>query len=146
MVANTAQYIDSKDAYFKFNSQDMSTHVVGHHIKLEYKLNDITAYGSVGFRGAPSLDISTISMDLLFNQVATTGTQTVLGAAWYAQVAGTKVIYAFELGPAGSVAGNTKYSGNAWVHVFEEIGKVGEAQLVHAEFKVDNGVTVGQYS
>ena len=138
MAANTAQYIDSKDMYFLFNSQDVSSHCVSVDIPLSWKANDITAFGSAGSRVAASIFDTEFTAEFMFNQVATTGTQTIVGAAWYAKTA-----YAFNLSPAGVVAGNTKYTGNAFVTDYHVKAKMGDTIMVTATFKTDNGVVVG---
>ena len=140
MTVNLASYIDSKDIYVKFNGANISASVVGSSFCSEWKINEVTTYGSVGARYAPSIDISTFTLDLLFNQTTTTGTQTVVGAAHIA-----KSLCPFEVGPAGTGSGNANISGNAWVPKYDIIGKAGSAQMVKAEFKVDNGVTVTTY-
>ena len=145
MTANVAQYIDSKDIVFKLNNGssliDISANITGHSFPSEWKTSEITVYGSVGMQYAPSIDATTFTLDLLFNQATTSGTQTVVGAMHAA-----KAMRAFEFYPAGTATGNTKISGNCWCPKYEIVGKVGTAQLIKAEFKVDNGVTYGTAS
>jgi hypothetical protein len=141
MAANTNQYVDAKDAYLKFNSQDISSHVISCDFPASWKSNDITTFGSLGHRVGPGIFDTKFTAELLLNQVATTGSQTVVGAAWYAKTA-----YAFEFGPFGSGSGNLKISGNAFVVKYTIKAKMGDTIMVTAEFEVDNGVTVGTYS
>ena len=140
MTANVAIYVDSRDFYLKYNSSDVSANVRDHSVPAEWKYNDITTYGSLGMRYGKSIDVTTFTVTFLFNQVATTGTQTVVGAAWYA---GT--LAPFEMGPAGTASSNTKVTGNAYCTKYELIGKAGDAQTVKAEFKVDNALTFATY-
>jgi len=141
MAANTSQYVDSKDAYLKFNSQDISSHVISVDFPASWKSNDVTTFGSTGHRVGAGIFDTKFTAEMLLNQVATTGSQTVVGAAWYAKTA-----YAFEFSPFGNTSGNLKISGNAFVTKYHIKAKMGDTLLVDAEFEVDNGVTFGTVS
>ena len=147
MTANTAIYVDSKDFVFKLNDgstlQDLSADIVSHDFTSKIKLNDITTYGKTGTIHGASLEDSTFTITFLWNQVATTGSHTVVGKIHNGQKVkqATYGAVAFEADPAGTVAGNTKITGSCWVGEYKLIGKVGDRQTVEVPFTVDGDLT-----
>ena len=141
----TSTFFDSKVSVFKLNdvstAQDISANIVNLDFTNAFKINDVTTYGSTGVKSALSIDESKFSMDLIFNQVTTTGSQTVVGAMWYA-----KATRAFEYYPVGTTSGNLKISGNCQCTNYQITGKVGDSIRVKADFVVNNGVTFGTAS
>lgn len=148
-IDNTALAFDSRVSIFKLNDgstiRDISNSVTGVTFPATWKANDITTYGKVGVVYKPSLDDSKFTLDMIWNQVANTGSQNVVGSMHYAQgpVGNTTNTRAFEYYPAGATAGNLNITGNCWCPHYEIIGKVGNALAVRAELLVDNGVTFG---
>lgn len=143
---------DSRVSIFKLNDgtalRDISNSISSATFPATWKLNDVTTYGSVGFRGKPSLDDTKFTLDMIWNQVTNVGTQPAVGAGHYAQgpVGNTANARAFEYYPAGTTSGNLNISGNCWCPHYEITGKVGNAIAVRAEFVVENGVTFGSAS
>ena len=105
----------------------------------QFKVNDLTTFGSKGERPGPSIFIVHFSVEFLFNMVTSVGVHTVLNAIW----AG-KLLRAFEYYPAGQTAGNAKIYGNAYLPIYEITSRVGDYVTAHAEFHADNGVTSGE--
>jgi hypothetical protein len=128
---------DPKNSVFKFNSVDISGNILSLEFTPSYKDVEITKYGDSGFRGSPGIEDCKISLDLLFNQLTTTGTQTVIGAAYAARTQA-----AFEYYPAGTTSGNTKVSGTGRVTGYRVTGSVGGKVRVAAEITVDDGAGV----
>jgi hypothetical protein len=138
MTAITTQSIDSYNSALSVNSQDITPAIIKVSFPSTWIANDITAFGSTGRRYGKGIDETTFTIDAMFNQVATTGSYTVLEALH----AGT-VIATFSFYPAGSGASNAKISGNLWVHKFEVVSQVGTFVRINAECLVDNGVSYG---
>jgi hypothetical protein len=100
--------------------------------------NDVTAFGSVGRRYNPGIDETKFTVEMMFNQVANTGSHTVVGAVHSAK---TTVPFAFY--PATTGTGNLKISGNCSIPKYEITSQVGSFVKVVAECWVDNGLTYG---
>lgn len=143
LVADQDTYFDGEVSVFKLNDgsslQDISAYVKElRGLPGQYKMNDITTWGSAGERPGPSIRVDHFTMELLFNMVTSTGVHTVLSSLHT-----TKAKRAFEFYPAGTTSGNAKISGSAYLPIYEITSRVGDVVMVHAEFHVDNGVTVG---
>lgn len=138
----TSVKFDARLSILKINDgsslQDVSAHVANVDFGNKFKVNDMTTYGSVGTKPALGLDDSEFTVDFVWNQVTTTGVQTVVGAMYAA-----KATRAFEYYPAGIVAGNLKLSGNCVCVEYPLAGKVEDAVRVRVRFTVHNGVTFG---
>jgi hypothetical protein len=143
MVADTNQFFDSRVSVFKMNDgsdlRDMSSHIKRMRgLPGQIKMNDVTAFGSVGERPGPSIYIAHFTVLFMFNMVATTGVWTVLAGMY-----SSKALRAFEYYPAGTTTGNPKFSGNCYMANAPIEGQAGEYVTLECEFWVDNGVTVG---
>jgi hypothetical protein len=143
MVADQNTFFDAKVTVFKLNDgstlQDMSAYIKSSRgLPGQFKVNDVTTYGSVGERPGPSIYIVHFSIEFLFNQVTTTGVHTILTTIFT-----TKVARAFEYYPSGTTVGNPKFSGSAYLPVYEVVSQVGDYVQAHAEFHCDNGITIG---
>lgn len=138
----TSISFDARLSVFKLNDgsslQDISAYIGNMDFGAKFKVNDLTTYGSVGSKPKPGLDDSDFTVDLVWNQVTTTGVQTVVGAMFAA-----KASRSFEYYPAGVTAGNVKLSGTCVCTDFPVSGKVEDVVRVKAQFKVYNGVTWG---
>jgi hypothetical protein len=144
LVADQTNYFDSEKSVFKVNDgsslRDLSPYVKElRGLPGQFKVNDITTFGSVGERPGPSIYVNHFTVEFLFNMVTSVGVHTVL-----ATMHSAKALRAFEFYPAGSgTTGNAKFSGSAYCPVYEIVSRVGDYVQVHAEFHVDNGVTIG---
>lgn len=143
MAADQDGYFDPAVSVFKLNDgsqlRDLSAYINElRGLPGQTKMNDKTTFGSVGERPAPSIKIVHFTLELLFNMVTSVGTHTVLEAMW-----DDKALRAYEYYPAGETSGNAKFSGSAYLPIYEITGRVGNIIMVHAEFHSDNGVTIG---
>ncbi len=143
MVADvTSIKFDAKSSIFKLNDgsqlRDISPYIANIVFSNRFKKFETNTYGSLGVRPNLSLDETTFTIDMVFNQVTTVGTHTVVGAMYAA-----KATRAFEYYPAGVDAGNLKLSGNCKCTTYPLEGQVEDAVRIKAEFSVDNGVTFG---
>jgi hypothetical protein len=141
MTASQTFYTDSGLVVFKLNDgsslQDISSNIVSARFPFKWTVNDISTFGSTGVRHGLSIEDSTFSMVLIFNQITTTGSHTVVGAAWYA-----KALRAFELYPAGSSgSGNLKITGNCYVTEYEPVPVTKKHIEINATFVIDNAST-----
>jgi len=138
MTAITTQSIDSYNSALSVNSQDISAALIKITFPSTWIANDITAFGSTGRRYGKGIDETKFTIEAMFNQVATTGSYTVLEAA---HAGSTAVTFSFY--PAGTSSGNAKISGNCWVQKLEYVAQVGNYVRINADCFVDNGVTYG---
>jgi len=143
MVADQDTYFDTEVSVLKLNDgtqlQTLSAYVKElRGLPGQFKMNDITTFGSVGERPGPSIFVVHFSIEFLFNMITDVGTHTVLNAMWV-----NKALRAFEYYPGGATAGNSKISGNVYLPIYEITSRVGDYIATHAEFHADNGVTSG---
>jgi hypothetical protein len=143
MAADQNVFFDAKVTVFKLHDgsqlRDLSAYIKeSRGLPGQYKVNDVTTYGSTGERPGPSIFVSHFSVEFLFNQITSIGVHTVLSTIFTAQA-----LRAFEYYPAGATTGNPKFSGSAYMPVYEVTSVVGDVVTVHAEFQVDNAITVG---
>ena len=138
MPAITTQSIDSSLSALVLNSVDVSTDIIKTTFPSKWINNDITTFGSVGRRYNPGIDETKFTIEFLFNQVAVSGSQTVIGAVHAAK---TTVPFAFY--PAGNTSGQTKISGNCSIPEYEITAQTGTFVKATATIYVDNGVTFG---
>lgn len=143
MVADQNVFFDAKVSVFTLSDgsseRDLSAYIKElRGLPGQFKVNDVTAFGSEGERPGPSIFVVHFSVEFLFNMITTTGVWTVLNGMWSA-----KALRAFTWKPAGSTTGNAKITGSAYLPVLEITSRVGDFVSVHAEFHADNGVTIG---
>ncbi len=138
MTAIVTQAIDSYNASLSVNNQDVSAAVQKVSFPSKWIANDVTAFGSTGRQYFPGIDETKFIVEFMFNQVATTGSHTVVGAAHSGKL---KVAFIFYPSTTGS--GNTKFSGNCYIPVYEVTSNVGEIVKIRAEFWVDGGLSIG---
>jgi len=143
MAADQDTYFDAEVSVFKLNDgselRDLSAYIKElRGLPGQYKVNDVTTFGSSGERPGPSIFVVHFSAEFLFNMVTDVGTHTVLAGHWE-----NKALRAFEYYPAGETAGNAKFSGSAYLPIYEITSRVGDYIAIHAEFHADNGVTIG---
>jgi len=143
MVADQNVFFDAKVSIFKLTDasvlRDMSAYVkkvAG--LPGQYKVNDVTTFGSVGERPGPSIFVVHFTVDFLFNMVTDVGVHTVLST-----MHSGKALRAFEWYPAGTTTGNAKIYGSAYLPIYEITSDVGNYITAHAEFHADNGITQG---
>ena len=143
MVADQDTFFDAKVTVFKINDgsqlRDLSAYIKeSRGLPGQFKMNDITTYGSVGERPGPSIFVVHFSVEFVFNMVTSVGVHSVLSA-----IHSGKALRAFEYYPAGTTTGNPKFSGSVYLPVYEITSRVGDYVTAHAEFHADNGIDQG---
>ena len=97
-------------------------------------LSDVTTFGSIGHRFKSSLQNAEFSIDVLYSEDGTYGTNLVFG---YLRTSVSTS--AFQYWPNGTTGGCIY--GNLWVDDYAAVSKVGDAVKATIHCKVDNGVT-----
>lgn len=143
MVADQDTYFDAEVSVFKLNDGSQLRALTPYVKELrglpgQFKVNDITTYGSVGERPGPSIFVVHFTVEFLFNMVTDVGTHTVLSGMF-----SNKALRAFEWYPAGETVGNAKLYGSVYLPIYEIASRVGDYIATHAEFHADNGITIG---
>jgi hypothetical protein len=105
------------------------------------KLNDVTTFGSVGDRWGRGIQTNTINLDVIYNEDADIGSDTVFGDLFTDTTA-----RAFEYYPSGVGTGHTKYNGDCFLENYDIAGKMGSHIIAKVVLKADNGVTRGTAS
>ena len=136
MTAIVTQSVDVQSCDLSINSVDISPDVIKVTFPSTWINNDITSFGSVGRRYGPGIDETKFTVEMMFNQVVTTGSHTVVGAVHAAKTTVPFIFY-----PVTSGSGNTKIMGNCSIPKYEITAQVGTFVKVVAECWVDNGVT-----
>lgn len=98
------------------------------------ELNEATTLNQSGRKWHPTLQNVPFTLELVYSEDASVGTDTVLGPLRTYTSA-----VAFEYYPAGATG--VKYSGNAWVRNYQVTTRVGTLVLARCELQVDGTVT-----
>ena len=141
MTAITTRSIDVQSCSLSINGVDVSDNVIKVTFPSSWINNDVTAFGSVGRRYNAGIDETKFTVEMMFNQVATTGSHTVVGAVHTAKTTVPFVFY-----PATTGTGNLAISGNISIPKYDITSQVGSIVKVTAECWVDNGITWGTAS
>jgi hypothetical protein len=136
MTAIVTQSIDGQLSGLEINNVVVSPHVTKLTFPSKWVDYDITAFGSVGRRYGPSIDETKFTIEMLWNQVATNGTHTVVG-----NVHNAKTTVSFAFFPAGNSNGQTKINGLCSIPEYEITSQVGNYVKAVVVAYVDNGVT-----
>lgn len=116
-------------------SQDISSYITsidGLPGKRDY--SDVAVLGSVGHQWFPSLENAEFTIDVLYSEDATNGSDTVLGPMRTASTT-----RAFVFWPSTTTGKN--YAGNCWLDDYSITSRVGSIVSARVHCKVDNGVT-----
>ena len=105
------------------------------------ELAEATTLNSSGREWYPTLENATITLELLWSDDASVGSDTVLGPLRTHSAA-----VAFDYGPEGKANGDIKYSGNAWVRDYRILSRVGDLVKSRCELQVDGTVSRTTYS
>lgn len=139
-------FFDSNSAVFQITDtggtlRDISAYIIAiNGLPGPRELNDVTALGDTGRKWFPTLQDVTITLELLYDDTATTGPEVILGPLRTHTAA-----VAFDYGPKGKTATFLKYSGTCWVRDFEITTQVGRQVMSRLELKVQGVVTRGTY-
>jgi hypothetical protein len=136
MATIVTQSIDGQLSGLEINNVVVSPSVQKLTFPGKWINNDVTAFGSVGRRYAPGIDETKFTIELLWNQVATNGSQTVVG-----NVFNSKNTVAFSFFPAGNSNGQLKINGLCSIPEYDITAQVGTYVKAVAVCYVDNGVT-----
>lgn len=98
------------------------------------ELNDATTLNRTGRYWHPSLENVTITLELMYSEDASVGTDTVLGPLRTHTAA-----VAFEYWPHGATG--KKYSGNAWVRDYRVVTRVGNIVTARCDLNVQGAIT-----
>lgn len=137
---------DSKETYFAIDDtgstlRDMTAYIVSvDGLPGPRELNDATVLGNAGRSWHPTLEAGTITLELMWDETATTGPDAVFGPLRTHTAA-----VDFEYGPMGSTAGYIKYSGTCWVRNYQITSRVGSLVTARAELNVNGQVTRGTF-
>lgn len=139
-MANSA----GKDSGFKIDDsdgtlQDISTYVKDISFPQTAETHDTTGMGAAARTFIVGLKTSTLSISGIWNDTATTGSDTVLSGI-VGTAAGT-----FNYGPGGTATGDVKYSGECICTSYEESSSLDDAVAFSAEFQVTGAVTRGTF-
>lgn len=104
-------------------------------------LSEVTAFGDAGERFIRGLQGLQFTATGNFNSTATTGTATVLNGIRLSEVTSS-----FEFGPEGNDTGDVKYSGECWLESFTIDVAVADKVPFSAQFRLDDGLTVGTFA
>jgi hypothetical protein len=114
---------DANLTVFKINDgtlRDISDNIVSITPSFSRTMNPVTTYGNTHEQVAPGLLITSFAIELIYNEDASTGTDTVLGA-----LLEDTTVRAYEYYPRGT--GGKKYDGNCYVENYQPISRVGNA-------------------
>ena len=88
MTAITTRSIDVQSCSLSINGVDVSDNVIKVTFPSSWINNDVTAFGSVGRRYNAGIDETKFTVEMMFNQVATTGTIRVSQSACFRSCSG----------------------------------------------------------
>jgi len=140
------QPFDSQQSVFQITDtgatlRDISAYITGiDGLPGRRELAEATILASTGRQWYPIVQSATITLELLWSDDASVGSDTVLGPLRTHDAA-----VAFDYGPEGKSGGDIKYSGNLWVDEFTNVSRVGDLIKSRCVLQVDNGITRGTY-
>ncbi len=105
------------------------------------ELIDVTAFGDSGHKSIAGLENVVITLEMMWTELATTGSDTIFGP-----LSRHTAATAWDCGPSGKTTGKIKYSGTCWVRNYEITGRVGAILTARAELQVEGVVTRGTYA
>lgn len=130
-----------KDSVITIATQNISPYVKTVDFNRSQDANDTTTKGAEGRTYRPGLTDGEIRLTGLWDDSATTGSQTVLQALLDSESNTT-----FEYGPEGNASGAVKYSGSCCLTQYDESSPVDDMVAFAATLKISGAVTVGTYS
>ena len=125
---------DSLLSVFKLNDgstlQDISPDIVGITPHFASHIHDATALGATHERPYVGMDLTSLDLELVYNEDALVGTDTILAAL----LEQTDAV-AYEYYPRGIGTGNTKFSGTCFIENYQPITRVGSLVLATATLR-----------
>jgi hypothetical protein len=115
---------NSLDSILKLNDgsqlRDISPNIVSITPHFGSQIHDATALGAVHERPYVGMDLTSLDLELVYNEDASVGTDTVLAALLEDETA-----RAYEYYPRGTGAGKTKFYGTGFVENYQPLTRVG---------------------
>jgi len=105
------------------------------------ELAEATTLGDTGRMFYPILENAVITLELLWSDDGSIGSDTVLGPLRTHTAA-----VAFDYGPEGKAQGDIKYSGDAWVRDYRILSRVGQMVTARCELQVNGTVSRTTYA
>jgi hypothetical protein len=133
-------FFDSQVSVFKITDtgstlRDVSASIVSiEGLPGPRELNEATPLNQAGHKYHPTLENGPINLEVIFDDTANTGSDTVFGPLRTHTAA-----VAFEYYPKGG--SSPKYSGNCWVRNYSIQTRVGSLLTARVELQVDGQVT-----
>lgn len=139
-------FYPSADSVFQINDgtslRDISPYVTSiDGLPGPRELIEVTALGDAGRKWIAGLENVVITLELLWSDDASVGSDTVLGL-----IRDDTAARAFDYGPEGKATGDIKYSGTCWVRNYQVTSRVGQAVTAKAELQVEGIITKGTYA
>jgi hypothetical protein len=135
-------FVHGKSADFRLDDssgtlRDLSSYLDDVSFPRSIETAETTTFGSTAKSYIVGLTDATISISGKFDATAD---------GYLAGVVGQSATLSFQYGPAGSTAGNVKYTGECIMTSYEVGATVGDAVTASAELQVTGTVTRGTYS
>jgi len=136
-----------KDSYFSVEDsaattlRNISPYVKTIDFNRSTDANDVTTKGAEGRTYRPGLTDGEIRLTGLWDDTASTGSQTVLQS-----LVGIEMTVGFEYGPEGNTNGMVKYSGECVCTQYDEGSPVDDMVAFTCTLKISGDVTVGTFS
>jgi len=105
------------------------------------ELAEATSLNDDGRKFYPTLENVVITLELLWSDDGSVGSDTVIGPLRTHTAA-----VAFDYGPEGKTQGDIKYSGNAWVRNYQILSRVGQMITARCELQVNGTVSRTTYA
>lgn len=129
-----------KDSVITVATNNISPYVKSVDFNQSNDSNDTSTKGAEGHTYRPGLTDGEISIEGLWDDATTVGSQTVFSA-----LIGTETTTTFEWGPEGLSGGSIKYSGACMVTSYVESSPVDDMVAFSATLKISGTVTVGTW-
>lgn len=100
------------------------------------ELNEATPLNQAGHKFHPTLENGPVNLEVIFDDTANTGSDTVFGPLRTHTAA-----VAFEYHPVGVGTGKVKYTGNVWVRNYNIGTRVGQLLTARVELQPDGQIT-----
>ena len=137
---------DSKVSVFQINDGSQLRNISPFVISVDglpglRELVDVTALGASGRLWKPGLDNVVITLELLMDDTASTGTLAIFNTLRQDATA-----RAFDYGPKGLTVTFPKISGTCWVRNAPYVSRVGDYVKARVELQVEGGISIGAYA
>jgi predicted secreted protein len=135
-----------KDSVFKIEDsaattlRDITPYIKSVDFNQSQDANDTTTKGAEGKSYRPGLTDGEVRLTGLWDQTASTGSNTVLQS-----LVGIEVTVGFEWGPQGSTSGQVKKSGECVLTQYDESSPVDDMVAFTSTLKISGDVTLGTW-